>query len=230
MRSHPGVMPAKAASVIATRIAGVSGAPDLSQSTGSPDQVGDDTEDMTDTRAPSPPSSSARGRSPPARRWSARISSATPRSSCSARRRCCSCRPAGEPRRVRRAWRRHPRFGRSRRRPRRHRRRRRQGRGDRRQGRKHACSRPMPSSAGSITSRSARTARSPGRRQDGLRAHGKGSARMLEVPSTVGGLAFAPKGFRLAIAHYNGVTLWFPNAPRRARAARMEGLASRRDA
>ena len=35
---------------------------------------------------------------------------------------------------------------------------------------------------------------------------------MLEVPSTVGALAFAPKGFRLAIAHYNGVTLWFPNA------------------
>ena len=39
-----------------------------------------------------------------------------------------------------------------------------------------------------------------------------GAARTLEVPSTVGGLAFAPKGFRLAIAHYNGVTLWFPDA------------------
>jgi WD40 repeat protein len=37
-----------------------------------------------------------------------------------------------------------------------------------------------------------------------LRAH--------EAPSTVGGLAFFPKGFRLAIAHYNGATLWFPNA------------------
>jgi WD40 repeat protein len=36
--------------------------------------------------------------------------------------------------------------------------------------------------------------------------------RSLEVPSTVGGLAFAPKGLRLAIAHYNGATLWFPNA------------------
>jgi WD40 repeat protein len=34
----------------------------------------------------------------------------------------------------------------------------------------------------------------------------------LEVPSTVGGLAFAPKGLRLAVAHYNGATLWFPNA------------------
>jgi hypothetical protein len=41
---------------------------------------------------------------------------------------------------------------------------------------------------------------------------GKGAERMLEAPSTVGGLAFAPKGFRLAVAHYNGATLWFPNA------------------
>ena len=40
----------------------------------------------------------------------------------------------------------------------------------------------------------------------------KGEARTFEAPSTVAGLAFAPKGFRLAIAHYNGVTLWFPNA------------------
>ena len=36
--------------------------------------------------------------------------------------------------------------------------------------------------------------------------------REVEAPSTVGGLAFLPKGFRLAIAHYNGATLWFPNA------------------
>ena len=41
---------------------------------------------------------------------------------------------------------------------------------------------------------------------------GPGEPRVHEVPSTVGALAFAPKGFRLAIAHYNGVTLWFPNA------------------
>ena len=40
----------------------------------------------------------------------------------------------------------------------------------------------------------------------------KGEPRQLAAPSTVGGLAFAPKGRRLAIAHYNGVTLWFPNA------------------
>jgi WD40 repeat protein len=40
----------------------------------------------------------------------------------------------------------------------------------------------------------------------------KGELRQVEAPSTVGGLAFAPKGLRLAIAHYHGVTLWFPNA------------------
>ena len=40
---------------------------------------------------------------------------------------------------------------------------------------------------------------------------GKGEEKSFDVPSTVGGLAFAPKGLRLAIAHYNGVTLWFPN-------------------
>ena len=36
--------------------------------------------------------------------------------------------------------------------------------------------------------------------------------RQVEAPSTVAGLAFFPKGFRVAIAHYNGATLWFPNA------------------
>ena len=41
---------------------------------------------------------------------------------------------------------------------------------------------------------------------------GKGDEKVLDVVSTVGGLAFAPKGVRLAIAHYNGATLWFPNA------------------
>jgi WD40 repeat protein len=43
-----------------------------------------------------------------------------------------------------------------------------------------------------------------------VRADGH-DARVLEVPSTVGGLAFFPKGLRLAIAHYNGAALWFPN-------------------
>jgi len=40
----------------------------------------------------------------------------------------------------------------------------------------------------------------------------KKELREFEAPSTVGGLAFFPKGLRLAIAHYNGATLWFPNA------------------
>lgn len=40
----------------------------------------------------------------------------------------------------------------------------------------------------------------------------KGEAKSVEVPSSAGGLAFAPKGTRLAIAHYGGTTLWFPNA------------------
>jgi len=39
-----------------------------------------------------------------------------------------------------------------------------------------------------------------------------GTERVCEMPSTVGALAFAPKGLRLAIAHYNGASLWFPNA------------------
>jgi len=41
---------------------------------------------------------------------------------------------------------------------------------------------------------------------------GKGAEQSFDASSTVGGLAFMPKGFRLAIAHYNGATLWFPNA------------------
>jgi WD40 repeat protein len=39
----------------------------------------------------------------------------------------------------------------------------------------------------------------------------KGEDKSFDAPSTVGGLAFAPKGLRLAVAHYGGVTLWFPN-------------------
>src|SRR5215468_11029020 len=39
---------------------------------------------------------------------------------------------------------------------------------------------------------------------------GKLEEKSFDAPSTVGGLAFAPKGLRLAVAHYNGVTLWFP--------------------
>jgi len=40
----------------------------------------------------------------------------------------------------------------------------------------------------------------------------KGEVKTLDLASSAGGLAFAPKGMRLAIARYSGVTLWFPNA------------------
>ena len=41
---------------------------------------------------------------------------------------------------------------------------------------------------------------------------GAGAVKSLAAPTTVRGLAFLPKGYRLALAHYNGVSLWFPNA------------------
>lgn len=40
----------------------------------------------------------------------------------------------------------------------------------------------------------------------------KGAIRSVDVPTTCRGLAFMPKGYRIAIAHYNGASLWFPNA------------------
>lgn len=39
----------------------------------------------------------------------------------------------------------------------------------------------------------------------------KGEVKSMSAPSTVRGLAFMPKGYRLAMSHYNGVSLWFPN-------------------
>jgi WD40 repeat protein len=45
-----------------------------------------------------------------------------------------------------------------------------------------------------------------------VRVHdGKNDIRSFAAASTVRGLAFMPKGYRIAIAHYNGATLWFPN-------------------
>ena len=85
----------------------------------------------------------------------------------------------------------------------------------RRDRRYRARSPPTPSAAGSTTWRSAPTgavAWSAGK-QAFVRS-GKGTERMLEVPSTVGALAFAPKGFRLAIAHYNGASRSGSRTPR----------------
>lgn len=39
----------------------------------------------------------------------------------------------------------------------------------------------------------------------------KGAVRSWTAPSSVRGLAFMPKGYRVAASHYNGVSLWFPN-------------------
>ncbi len=39
----------------------------------------------------------------------------------------------------------------------------------------------------------------------------KGNEKRFTAPSSARGLAFAPKGYRLAVAHYNGVSLWYPN-------------------
>jgi WD40 repeat protein len=37
-----------------------------------------------------------------------------------------------------------------------------------------------------------------------------GATRIWTAPTTARGLAFQPKGYRLAVTHYNGVSLWFP--------------------
>lgn len=39
-----------------------------------------------------------------------------------------------------------------------------------------------------------------------------GKTHTLALPSAGGGIAFFPKGYRVAIAHYNGASLWYPNA------------------
>ncbi|MGO9741882.1 MAG: WD40 repeat domain-containing protein [Roseiarcus sp.] len=41
---------------------------------------------------------------------------------------------------------------------------------------------------------------------------GSGPVKSWTAPSTARGLCFLSKGYRLAVAHYNGVSLWFPNA------------------
>ena len=45
-----------------------------------------------------------------------------------------------------------------------------------------------------------------------ITARVSGHDRDFEAPSGVGGLAFMPKGLRLAAAHYNGVTIWWAAA------------------
>jgi len=38
-----------------------------------------------------------------------------------------------------------------------------------------------------------------------------GVVKSYVAPTTARGLCFMPKGYRLALSHYNGVSLWFPN-------------------
>jgi WD40 repeat protein len=45
-----------------------------------------------------------------------------------------------------------------------------------------------------------------------LAASGTETGRSADHPSTVSGLAFNPKGKRLAVSHYDGVTLWWTSA------------------
>ncbi len=40
----------------------------------------------------------------------------------------------------------------------------------------------------------------------------KGDIKTASAASSARGLAFAPKGYRLAFSHYNGASLWFPNS------------------
>ena len=57
--------------------------------------------------------------------------------------------------------------------------------------------------------RSRLRAYSAGKQVHLLDVSGGGSARVLDHPSTVGGLAFAPNGKRLAAVHYGGASLWW---------------------
>jgi WD40 repeat protein len=45
-----------------------------------------------------------------------------------------------------------------------------------------------------------------------LDAEGQPQGVPFTHPSSVGGLAFSPKGKRIAVSHYNGVSLWWTNA------------------
>lgn len=45
-------------------------------------------------------------------------------------------------------------------------------------------------------------------RQAFFKAEGRGEVACLDLPSSIGGLSVSPDGASLAIAHYNGVTIW----------------------
>ena len=51
----------------------------------------------------------------------------------------------------------------------------------------------------------------------------KGEVKAIVAGSSVRGLAFAPKGYRLAFSHYNGASLWFPNTAEPPQALEWKG-------
>ncbi len=64
----------------------------------------------------------------------------------------------------------------------------------------------------------------------GKQAHvrlGDGTTRTFEHERAATALAFAPKGMRLGVARYGGISLWWPNTDAGAVDARVEGLAHR---
>jgi len=88
------------------------------------------------------------------------------------------------------------------------------------------CSRPTQNGAGSTMSRCIRRRGGVVGRQDRLCPQRQGRDKSFELPSTVGGLAFAPKGLRLAVAHYNGRDLVVSQHGGDGRSSGMGGLAS----
>ncbi len=51
----------------------------------------------------------------------------------------------------------------------------------------------------------------------------KGEIRSMMAPSSARGLAFAPKGYRLAFTHYNGASLWYANTDQAPEALSWKG-------
>ena len=92
------------------------------------------------------------------------------------------------------------------------------------------ASSPRPAAPGSTRSRSIPAARSPGAPASASRhATTRAARRSSRRPRRVRGLAFAPKGYRLAIEPLQRRDAVVPEPRDQARGARMEGLASRRD-
>lgn len=60
-----------------------------------------------------------------------------------------------------------------------------------------------------VDAKSAVIAAAAGKNVELRDATGRTVTRTLEHPTTVGGIVFDPKGKRIAVSHYNGVSVWF---------------------